>query len=430
MIVSKGIIYDSKLQNQILDEIENNINMTRSSKKLDLEKVINLISKLGESLENGEFQNDISELELDGIQENIKKIIVMLKRENIEYKLKMELGIDYLKNFQTSPPFKQEKLNVVISPLGTLLHIAAGNVDALPVYSLLEGLLTGNVNILKLPQADNGLSIKIIMKMIEIEPEIADFIYVFDTPSSDLYAIKRMAEISDGIIVWGGDEAISAVRKFAPIGCRIIEWGHKLGFVYISGYENKEKELEELAEHIISTKQLLCSSCQTIYINTDDIKELYEFCDVFLPIMEKIALKYPLKSIDSIAENSLRNYNNILEDIISDKFTNVGDKYIGENCSLTICQDSTLELSNMFGNCLVKKLPLSELFSTLRKTKGYLQTAGLICESDDREMISEILINAGLVRIMRVRDMSSVFSGESHDGTYALRHYVRVVNIQ
>lgn len=84
----------------------------------------------------------------------------------------------------------------------------------------------------------------------------------------------------------------------------------------------------------------------------------------------------------------------------------------------------------MFGNCLVKKLPLSELFSTLRKTKGYLQTAGLICESDDREMISEILINAGLVRIMRVRDMSSVFSGESHDGTYALRHYVRVVNIQ
>ncbi len=430
MIVSKGIIYDSKLQNQILDEIENNINMTISSKKLDLEKVINLISKLGESLEKGEFQSEISDLKLDGIQENIKKIIIMLKRENIEYKLKMELGIDYLNNFQTSAPFKQEKLNVIIAPLGTLLHIAAGNVDALPVYSLLEGLLTGNVNILKLPQADNGLSIKIIMKMIEIEPEISDFIYVFDTPSSDLYAIKKMAEISDGIIVWGGDEAISAVRKFAPVGSRIIEWGHKLGFVYISGYENKEKELEELAEHIMSTKQLLCSSCQMIYIDTDDIKDLYKFCDIFLPIMEKIALKYPLKSIDSIAENSLRNYNNILEDIISDKLANVGDKYIGENCSLTICQDSKLELSNMFGNCLVKKLPSSELFSTLRKTKGYLQTAGLICEIDKREMISEILINAGLVRIMRVRDMSSIFSGESHDGTYALRHYVRVVNIQ
>ena len=227
MIVSKGIIYDSKLQNQILDEIENNINMTISSKKLDLEKVINLISKLGESLEKGEFQSEISDLKLDGIQENIKKIIIMLKRENIEYKLKMELGIDYLNNFQTSAPFKQEKLNVIIAPLGTLLHIAAGNVDALPVYSLLEGLLTGNVNILKLPQADNGLSIKIIMKMIEIEPEISDFIYVFDTPSSDLYAIKKMAEISDGIIVWGGDEAISAVRKFAPVGSRIIEWGHK-----------------------------------------------------------------------------------------------------------------------------------------------------------------------------------------------------------
>ena len=46
---------------------------------------------------------------------------------------------------------------VLARPLGVLLHIAAGNADGLPAFSVAEGLATGNINILKLPQADNGL---------------------------------------------------------------------------------------------------------------------------------------------------------------------------------------------------------------------------------------------------------------------------------
>lgn len=38
-------------------------------------------------------------------------------------------------------------------PLGVLFHIAAGNAEALPAYSVAEGLLMGNVNLLKLPAA-------------------------------------------------------------------------------------------------------------------------------------------------------------------------------------------------------------------------------------------------------------------------------------
>lgn len=92
--------------------------------------------------------------------------------------------------------------------------------------------------------------------------------------------------MADGIVVWGGDAAISAVRQFAPVGCKLIEWGHKLGFAYISGYEDKEKELTALAEHIISTRQLLCSSCQTIFLDTNSQEELHAFCEEFLPYLK------------------------------------------------------------------------------------------------------------------------------------------------
>lgn len=430
MILSKGKIYDSKEQNYILKNIEANINTTRMTKTLSVDKVITAIDRLSQAIADGQFDNEISQLNIDGIENYIETAAMTLKCENIEFKVKTELGENFFDIQKTSPPYGQKGLTIRTMPLGTLLHIAAGNVDGLPSFSVVEGLLTGNVNILKLPQADNGLSIKILIKLIEIEPEISEFVYVFDTPSSDLLAIKRMAELSDGIVIWGGDSAISAVRQFAPPGCKLIEWGHKLGFAYISGYEDKNAEMTALAEHIMSTKQLLCSSCQTIFIDTDSIDEVRVFCEEFLPFLEATALKNPLDSIGSVAERTLRNYNKKLEDILSGEIACSKMVYQGEHCSLTVCDDKRLELSDMFGNCLIKRLPQNELFTTLRKNKGYLQTAGLICEPEKRDELIELLARSGLTRIMRVGDMSSVFCGEAHDGEYALRRYTRIVNMQ
>lgn len=429
MILAKGKLYASKEQDSVLEHLEDEINKTRMTKMLSLQKVIAAIDKLGQEMAGGAFDDAISQLNVDGIENQIAAIVMSLKRENIEYRVSTELGNEFFEKKQTNPAFDQDKLVIRPMPLGTLLHIAAGNVDGLPAFSVAEGLLTGNVNILKLPQADSELSIKIIMKLIEIEPELSEFVYVFDTPSSDLPAIKKMAELSDGIVVWGGDAAVSAVRQFAPTGCKLIEWGHKLGFAYISGYDNKEAELSALAEHILSTKQLLCSSCQTIYIDTDDMDELHAFCMDFLPLMEAAALKYPFETVGAVAERTLRRYNESIEHILSGETKQEERVYQGAHCSLTVCLDNKLQLSDMFGNCLVKKLPRNELFPVLRKAKGYLQTAGLICSPEKREELSDLIARSGVVRIMHAGEMSMAFCGEAHDGEYPLRRYTRIVNL-
>ena len=82
----------------------------------------------------------------------------------------------------------------------------------------------------------------------------------------------------------------------------------------------------------------------------------------------------------------------------------------------------------MYGNCLVKKLPAKEIVNTLRKSKGYLQTAGLICEKNKREKLGDILSRCGVNRIMKAGNMSEPFCGEAHDGEYPLRRYMRIVN--
>ena len=70
------------------------------------------------------------------------------------------------------------------------------------------------------------------------------------------------------------------------------------------------------------------------------------------------------------------------------------------------------------------------LLPTLRRAKGTLQTAGLICLPDRRAALTDLLARAGVTRIMRAGHMSITFCGEAHDGEYPLRRYMRVVNIE
>lgn len=432
MILFGGNVYPSAEQDALLDRLEAHINDTRAKKTLAADTVITALDTLSHKIEKGVFNDRIRALGIDGIDHYVRTAVLMLRRENLEYKLRTELGIDGLSPTVTAPPFAQESLRIRPMPLGTLLHIVAGNVDGLPAYSVAEGLVTGNVNILKLPQADNGLSIEILRSLLEIEPRLKEYVYAFDTPSADLAAIKKMADMADGIVIWGGNEALRAVRTFAPVGAKLIEWGHRLSFAYIAGYRDKEAELRGLATHILSTKQLLCSSCQTIFLDTDSMEEVTAFSREFLSVLEETAAQFPPLSIGEIAENTLRRYNDTLESCLSGECKPERGRTVfrGERCSVTACEDNALELSAMFGNCLVKRLPRRKIFSTLRAHKGVLQTVGLLCPDECRAELEDIFARCGITRITTAANMSALFSGEAHDGEYPLRRYVRVVNLE
>ncbi len=416
MILANGKLYDSEQQGQLLCDLERRINETRCSTRLCAETVIAALDQMAAKMEQGHFNALIPEPEL---RDSVHFAAGLLHSDALWKRLHNELP--------ALPP-QAGRLQLRREPLGTLLHIAAGNMDALPAFSVIEGLLTGNINLLKLPQADKGLTIRFFQELLEIEPALTDFIYVFDTPSSDVSGMQQLAACSDGIIIWGGDAAVSAVRQLASPGCKLIEWGHRLGFCYISGLSDIDAELSALASHIIATRQLLCSSCQVIYLDTDDPADVTAFCRHFLPILEHAAAKSPA-DIGADAERTLRRYTARLERVLSGDAPQERQVLQGSGCSVTACRDSVLELSEMFGNVLVKPLPQAALLAGLRRSKGYLQTAGLICPDDRREALTELLIRSGVNRIMRPGEMSGTFPCEAHDGEYPLQRYTRIVNV-
>lgn len=428
MILANGKLYPTDRQDEVLSGLEECINRTLAEQSLSPEAVIAAIDRLGQRLDRGEFDPLLKQVEQ--ADRYLAQIRPLLTREALEYKLRVELGVDAA-SYRTTPPGGLPPLSTRPAPLGVLLHIAAGNADGLPAYSVVEGLLTGNINILKLPRADNGLSMEILRQLIQEEPALAEFIYVFDTPSEDVDALLRMARLSDGIVVWGGDGAVSAVRRFAPVGAKLIEWGHRLSFAYLSGLQDQAQDWPDLAEHIIETRQLLCSSCQVIYLDTDSMEEVHTFCREFLPILERAAARSPARSLGAAAEQTLRRYQARIERAISGGTGNSGRTvYDGRGCSLTACTDRELELSDLFGNPLVKALSRCDLLPVLRRQKGRLQTAGLLCPEADRASLTDLLVRAGVNRVLRAGEMSDTFCGEAHDGEYPLRRYTRLVNVR
>lgn len=419
MMLIHGEIIDSNLEHKYLDTLYDDCMETlQKANPITMDQVIRACDVVYQKVMLGEFDDILLPLlQMSDISyERFQSMARLFSKKELEYKCKVELGT---KSYELEP--LKNGIKRKIYPLGILFHIAAGNVDGLPAYSVIEGLLAGNINILKLPTGDNGVSVKLLHELIQCEPALKDYIYVFDVPSTDTHTLEKFADIADAVVVWGGDEAVTAARKMADIKTKIIAWGHKLSFAYVT--ENAEEEdLYKLALHICETNQVLCSSCQGIFLDTDEKEKIEEFGNYFFELLRKANEEKGKTDIGMRGKNTIKLYNEMLENRSGQTILNA------DGVSVIMKEDSELELSYLFRNVWIKGLPHEQIIGTLKKHKNHLQTCGLLCAHDEKQELAELLAKAGVVRITG-SDMSRVVAGEAHDGTYPLREYSRIVEV-
>lgn len=312
-------------------------------------------------------------------------------------------------------------------PLGVIMHIGAGNALGLSAFSVIEGLMTGNINILKLPENEGGISSKILLRLSEIEPRLKPYIYVLDVSSKNHEVICKLIEMANAVVVWGSDEAITAIRQLAPPYLPVIEWGHRLSFAYFTKHENDHKDLEGLARDICITDQLYCSSPQCVFYETENPREIDEFAFRLSRHMQSVGTQYPAASrpIDVQAQITWTHELIRMEEILNEKRL-ITDKE--REYGVMIDYNAELKASPLFRNVWVMPIKRKELLGMLRVHKGHLQTVGLSCSRDELAQLSQVFYAAGITRIAECGYMSVYYSGEPHDGVFALQRYIKRVN--
>lgn len=421
MILAHGTLYPNDALPRLRDALAQECAETIAAQTVDAECVIAACDTLARRAQQGAYDAALLPFlrEAQIPRERLAEALALLRRESLTYKAAVEWGADA----QPQPLRRPDGTEIrrVRRPLGVLLHIAAGNVDGLPAYSVVEGLLAGNVNLLKLPSADRGASILLLQELVTIEPRLRDFVYVFDVPSSDLDSLAAFARVADGVVVWGGDEAVRAARGLVPPDTKIIAWGHKLSFAYAEP-DAPDEALRALARHVCETRQLLCSSCQGIFCDTEDMATVNALAERFFALLQEENARRQPAPLPLRAKAALQMYCAQLEAHADGRRVLRAD-----GVGVLVARDSRLELSPLAGNCWVKPLPRSRIVAELKPYKGYLQTVGLLCADALRPTLCEALTRAGAVRITRAHDMSRALAGEAHDGAYPLREYTRIV---
>lgn len=406
--------------------IDEEITKDLAGDTLDIRRAISSLDKLGRFVAEDEnfLVPELMELGFskdEAIQ--IKKdSLAVLSQEELYKKIKRELGgLPFEIERQTS---REEQFEGWM-PVGVLGHVTSSNDAMLPFFSSVEGILTGNINVIKTASGAHKVAMKLIEKLCEEDESLCPYFYVFPLSSKDKELLTELFGLCNTVAVWGSDGAVSGVRELAPKGVNIVEWGNRISFAYFTKKGCTKQRLNGLAQDVCVNDQQACSAPQIVYYETDSKEELIKFAADFYTELQKVSDTYPLHPMTQPEKAELTAQTKMcyLEEIMGDaKLIN------GDGCRLFVKFDNELCASPLYRTVIVKGIKRSEVVGVLRPFRSYLQSVGLACSTEEIVPLSNLLIAGGVNRITEPGLMMGGYTGEPHDGVYAMTRYLKRVS--
>ncbi len=216
--------------------------------------------------------------------------------------------------------------------LGVLFHITPSNMPTSFFYSYVFGVLTGNINIIRLP-SKNYEQVNIILKTLESVFKINKFkkldkISYFVRYVDRYETTKVFSSICNARIIWGGDETINQIRQInLPAKSREITFSDRVSFSVFNA--NKickltSKPLEQLCNSFFSDAYFIdqnaCSSPHLIlWYGNNLVTARNKFWKKFT---ELVSIKYDLPEIGALEKFSHYCEDIINNNVVTKKLTN------------------------------------------------------------------------------------------------------------
>ncbi|MFE0510779.1 acyl-CoA reductase, partial [Streptomyces sp. NPDC058964] len=234
----------------------------------------------------------------------------------------------------------------------------------------------------------------------------------------------------DAIAVWGGDDAVSAVRELAPPGCRVVEWGHRISFVYLTGdAAHDDGLLDALAADVCRFEQQACSSPQVVYLDTEDTEDTFAFAARFAARLAKASGSRPAPPPGPAEQAEITTVQQLAR---LEQHLGLTRVFAAEDGTWRVLADArpVLDASPLHRSVWVKPLPRHRIVPVLRPMRRYLQTAAIGGHRADVAALSRAMFASGVTRVTPVGAMLEAYEGEPHDGVYALQRYSRRVSVR
>ncbi|MBP3889429.1 MAG: hypothetical protein J6F30_17525 [Cellulosilyticum sp.] len=195
---------------------------------------------------------------------------------------------------------------------GLVFHITPSNVPINFAFSYFFGLLSGNSNIVRIPQKDYP-QIQIICNEINRVLNLEEYkmlkeMTLFVSYGRDDELTEYYSSICDGRIIWGGDKAIKNIRKFS-LKERAVEvvFADRYSFALIdieTILRMDDKQRLELAQKFYNDTYLMdqnaCSTPHLIIWQGADEEKKKRAQELFWKSIYQIAAQYDLADIKAV----------------------------------------------------------------------------------------------------------------------------------
>ncbi|MBI2251994.1 MAG: hypothetical protein HYU63_04505 [Armatimonadetes bacterium] len=357
----------------------------------------------------------------------------ILSSKNLEKKISFELGNKYyLDRFiyknSYAGYFRAQNL-------GIILHVSAGNIFLGGIDSLINGMLTKNVNLLKVASSDPLFPILFAQSLKEADPRgmLANNFCVLSFKGGEEKTENYLKKECDAIIVWGGEETVKSYRKNLPLKTKLIEYGPRIGFAVITQKGIKQNELsglaQSIAKDIIVWDQKACSSPQVIYLEQNN--NFIKLSKMLAEKLKQMAFDFPPGEL-------------ILDEKIEiTKFREMAraDQAFGEaylfcpkdslNYSVVYEKDPSLKTSPLGRFIYIKPFKnIQALIKQLKDFSAYFQSLGICASAMEVKIFSEQLSQIGITRITEIGKMHQGKLGSPHEGSFQTQELIKWINIE
>lgn len=309
------------------------------------------------------------------------------------------------------------------APVGIVLHIAPSNSPLLPFFALIESLLVGNINWLRPGRGDADLTARLLSKFLEFDTNnvLGAYLSVIPIPSTQLNLLLPHV---DAVSAWGGDKALKAIRDQLPIGCRWIDWGHRISFGYITPDIVNGDLLDAIADDVCRSNQQTCSSPQLLFVDSGDEQVLRKIGEGLSAAFDRRAQYWPILEPDEQEAADITMSSAFVK--LDNGFANIaGHVWEGTGWRIQWTHKVALDPSPLFRTLLLRPLPEGSIVRTLRPWRSYLQSCALAAKESELAEKTGLLLAAGINRIVEPGHMQESYQGAPHDGVYALTRLAR-----
>lgn len=371
------------------------------------------------------------------IDQTLAMLPWVLSRDALRERITAELGDpELLDAWVADPAFGGSSL---LRPRGTLLHVSAGNVFLGCVDSLVMGLITKNVNVLKLSRSDPYFPLAFARSLAAHDQDgvVTRALAIVSWKGGDLPVEAVFKQAFDTIMVWGGEDAVKSWRTGLGLGTRLVEYGPKLSGAVVTRRALVTPAVQRtatgLARDVAMWDQAACSSPQTIYVQ--DPEEPGSGVKVLIPhllaALEQLEVTLPRGSMSLDEKVEVRKVREMA------RFASAqGEAQIWESpgdLRYTVIHEKRpgFVLSPLNRTVILRSYRhVPEVLSELAPVRPYLQCMAVAAAPAELPELARLLIDAGAHRVCEAGQTSAPKSGTPHDGRFPLAELTRRASLE